>query len=254
MRIFKYTNGNSNSMNILSNSQIYCSLPYDFNDPFDCTSSIEFGNDYNKDPYEFFCKLMLDKFEEDNPDVGKELKKATLKIVKDGNVDYVKEYILKIYHDQFGKTDYQTLGVSCFSKNNNNILMWSHYANNHKGIVFEFDTNDKTFIHCEEVKYSEEYYKYNLNTFHDRSYSLLPLYTKAKYWEYEQEVRYVHPYGAGLVDFDPNSVKGIYLGCKSDENIFKEVSNVLLKTKRNIPIYKANKHFEMYSLTFQKIN
>ncbi len=38
-----------------------------------------------------------------------------------------------------------SIGVICFSSNYDNILMWSHYANNHKGICIEFDLNDSFF-------------------------------------------------------------------------------------------------------------
>ena len=32
-------------------------------------------------------------------------------------------------------------GVACFTTELNNILMWSHYADGHKGFCLEFDTN-----------------------------------------------------------------------------------------------------------------
>jgi hypothetical protein len=41
--------------------------------------------------------------------------------------------------------DINYLGLS-LTENNNNLLMWSHYAENHKGFVIEFNTNSKMFI------------------------------------------------------------------------------------------------------------
>ncbi|MBK7525892.1 MAG: DUF2971 domain-containing protein [Saprospiraceae bacterium] len=37
-------------------------------------------------------------------------------------------------------------GVCSFTTNNNNILMWSHYANNHKGICLEFITLNERLL------------------------------------------------------------------------------------------------------------
>ncbi|EJR0962114.1 TPA: DUF2971 domain-containing protein [Vibrio parahaemolyticus] len=36
---------------------------------------------------------------------------------------------------------YYEFAIVSLSETNNNLLMWSHYANQHKGIVIEFDTN-----------------------------------------------------------------------------------------------------------------
>lgn len=33
-------------------------------------------------------------------------------------------------------------GICCFSKTNNNIHMWSHYADSHKGICIEYDSSE----------------------------------------------------------------------------------------------------------------
>lgn len=92
-----------------------------------------------------------------------------------------------------------TLSVCCFSKNNNNILMWSHYANDHKGVCLEFDVPDddkdlkKDLI---EVVYNNEltvidnikrdekgHVKIRMDT--DGKF----LKTKFKHWEYEEELR-----------------------------------------------------------------
>ncbi|MEZ9120577.1 DUF2971 domain-containing protein [Vibrio cyclitrophicus] len=46
---------------------------------------------------------------------------------------------------------YFDYSVFSLSETNNNLLMWAHYANEHKGIVIEFDTSRRIF--------SREYYK-----------------------------------------------------------------------------------------------
>ena len=37
---------------------------------------------------------------------------------------------------------FQDYGIISLTTNNNNLLMWSHYADEHKGIVIGFDINE----------------------------------------------------------------------------------------------------------------
>lgn len=90
------------------------------------------------------------------------------------------------------------LCVCCFSKNMNEILMWSHYANNHKGVCIEFDIIDENVIKGQlmEVTYSNELS--TLNNVERTSTGHLSLNvssngkfltTKFQNWSYEEEFR-----------------------------------------------------------------
>lgn len=49
--------------------------------------------------------------------------------------------------DKFLKNSY----VSCFSGNNNDFLMWSHYSSKHQGICLEFDTDQNSGLFPYEI-------------------------------------------------------------------------------------------------------
>ncbi|MCU7988260.1 DUF2971 domain-containing protein [Shewanella sp. SW24] len=59
----------------------------------------------------------------------------------------------KIKGSNLSKLDFETLSENSYfdyavislSETNNNLLMWSHYADQHKGIVIEFDTDNPIF-------------------------------------------------------------------------------------------------------------
>lgn len=97
--------------------------------------------------------------------------------------------------------------VSCFSKDPKSILMWSHYAENHTGLCIEYERPESPdFV---DMKYSE--YRPRIKTSKLTSFLaaktilvedynqnfdqsiidelMTPYQTKAKEWEYEQEVR-----------------------------------------------------------------
>lgn len=94
----------------------------------------------------------------------------------------------------------KTLCVCCFSKNMNSILMWSHYADNHRGVCLEWDCG------IEKNKGSLFEMEYNniitiVNDVERTSSGHLSLNvttngrfmkTKFQTWEHEEEIRMIH--------------------------------------------------------------
>ena len=85
-----------------------------------------------------------------------------------------------------------TNGILCFSRRWRNPVLWSHYADSHRGICLGFDVRDEFF---EAGKYQEKRLDLNISKF-----KALPkqerlelvkklLFTKYKGWSYEEEVR-----------------------------------------------------------------
>src|SRR5260221_11935201 len=105
--------------------------------------------------------------------------------------------------DNTGTTVYdsfkKSLCVCCFSKNMNEILMWSHYADNHKGVCLEwdFDVEQKkgSFFEIEyddNVTILDEVKRYesgHLNLDIESNGKFMKL--KFKTWGYEEEIRII---------------------------------------------------------------
>lgn len=78
--------------------------------------------------------------------------------------------------------------ICCFSNNDNSMLMWSHYAQEHQGIMVEYwfggdlpnGVGIDKVIYTDEAKRKREENKYLFNQY---------LLTKNKEWSYEDEVR-----------------------------------------------------------------
>ncbi len=49
------------------------------------------------------------------------------------------------FNSVFLEKAFNTMGIVSFSETNDNLLMWSHYADNHRGIVVNFDTSHEFF-------------------------------------------------------------------------------------------------------------
>lgn len=100
------------------------------------------------------------------------------------------------------------LGVACFSgENADHVLMFSHYADRHKGIALVFDVvsdgpiGDLSFLgRGRRVSYVEHHRLPDLAKCRDSSRSHEVVLTKWKKWEYEDEYRVL----ANLEECDPS--------------------------------------------------
>lgn len=124
--LYKYTPHNTEyKYDIITKSQLWFSKIESFNDPID--SQLDYRQEYAQDE--------IKRYWENFPTtkLGYTLEKT---LIKYGNSQAFVDQQNRIFSQQ--RSD---MGVLCFSVNQKNILMWSHYANHHKGIVYEFKPN-----------------------------------------------------------------------------------------------------------------
>lgn len=75
-------------------------------------------------------------------------------------------------------------GLLCFAKNWNSPVLWSHYADNHRGICLGFDISDDLPT---QVSYVNS--RFNWPSAVDESFVKQLLFTKFSHWSYEDEYR-----------------------------------------------------------------
>lgn len=133
--------------------------------------------------------------------------------------------------------------VSCLCADYKNKLMWSHYADSHKGICVEYDFSKLNRVQPMPVCYTkirpkvpwkevvnQSFQTQNLVTRH----LIGALLTKDIAWKYEREWRILVPANESVDNIIAPPIKCIYLGALcSEENVvqLKAVAN-----KRGIPI------------------
>lgn len=81
--------------------------------------------------------------------------------------------------------------------------MWSHYADNHRGICLEFDTANPLFSEALGVVYCSEYPRWLPHEMERIAFEML--LTKAEDWKYEREFRII---GGMNMEKDPLNVDG----------------------------------------------
>ncbi|MBF7065782.1 DUF2971 domain-containing protein [Aliarcobacter butzleri] len=178
--LYKYRNFEDPYMiNIIKNSSLYFSQAKNFNDPFDLR--LDLKKNYTKQERLSYMKYLS---KENGSDLNhyKELKKKA-KDPKEFN---------KIKEESFYKV-FNKVSILSLSSDPKNILMWSHYAHNHTGLVFEFTQkfNTSFFLRIQKIRYKNDYTLSDLSrntAFIKKEFEEIFL-TKYSDWQYEQEYR-----------------------------------------------------------------
>lgn len=196
----------------LENNKLYLSSPKDFNDPYDCECKLN----YHLIIYYVYTSLYLESFSTWKAEI---FKKSSLdyRAMIENCPHYRKSYLNK-YKEHHNVPKFNTLIsdikddilISCFSETYNSVLMWSHYADEHRGICIEYDLQDlygniqftfnramypviynRTLADVTQLAIDTIFKK---SSKHVLNYVLIkPAVHKAIDWRYEQEWRIIFP-------------------------------------------------------------
>ncbi len=200
--LYKYRKFNEYTNNISTKSELCFSTFDKFNDPFDCNLDFRNENTYIYPDLKDFKKEIAKK-----RGMSKRLFNKNLSLK--GYAREHKKFILDMKNES---------GILSMSKTCANILMWSHYADDHKGLCFGFmalESNDECFKKGTPVSYSKDEIYTPINVFSTNyEEELTRLFsTKSKYWEYEEEFRFITINSNGLKNFSKESLREIIFGC-----------------------------------------
>src|SRR5579863_2139262 len=152
-RLYHYQGYNPEHLaDMIARQRIHCATPGKLNDPWDCRPWFS-PSVLQNDPAE------MERF---------------LEFLYQSAVAYVDPGLRKAYDDKM-RSDPAALreslaGLSrtvqeeiarrriyCLTPHADNILMWSHYADDHRGVCLEFSTSVQLFATAREVQYAREY-------------------------------------------------------------------------------------------------
>ncbi len=174
----------------------------------------------------------------------------------------------------------KSFAILCFTEKKDNLLMWSHYANSHKGFVLEFfpnhsffNQNDEPTIagHLRKVRYTLE--RPDFVFFDDE----LPkdqvtqnwidnlIWVKSEHWAYEEEWRILLTQNRCektitngesnihlLFTLPLDAIKNIYLGCKMSDQKINEFITLIAKedSLKHLKLFQAVPDENEYKLQF----
>ena len=151
----------------------------------------------------------------------------------------------------------------CLSAHNDIPLMWSQYADAHRGVCLIFDVKDPAIGMARRVNYPDAYPVFgNVHTPIDML--LVTMLNKAKYWEYEHEYRAIacgDPNEAdplvkcdslSYVKLGATALVGIVFGCAMSESDRWQVKELLELSHHPIELYEARKGHRDYGITIER--
>lgn len=297
MKLYRYTSLSDHTLKYLENMELYFQNPLYFNDPFECDLNcldFEFGENFDKrfDNYVLILRNRLDYINIKIIEISCRLRdyassdekfryyyatesnllfrefndlKEEISILEKVHYSKRKSALLDSWYTKKEKV-INRIGVVCYTETNSNILMWSHYANSHKGLCFEFDSNQNP------VKRWKNYKFHPINYSDSRKIDILEhgyvesffklLTTKSLHWEYEKEHRLITIKGSGCQPSPVDSIKSIIIGDKFKNNnggYLLKFMDILykLKERRNsskqIKYYKAERDKHNFQLNIKEL-
>lgn len=245
MKFYKYCAFDKYTIENILKSQVYFNTVCNFNDPLE------------------FKPVSLENIKKEN----------RLFINTSGDTPSSKE--VELNYKNFLNKITNLYGIFCLSQKKDNLLMWSHYANNHKGICLEFEINlpDKNFTKKFFEQTIEDFLDINHLKNMFTTYFIAPvlyqhnrvipeiivepekriginityaLITKFKYWEYEWEFRIILELKNKIkrifpcpINYHPQCLTGIILGERTNAEDEETLKLLIKKLEHKPTLYKA---------------
>lgn len=210
------------SIKNLEDQIIYLSRVTDFNDPFDTNMSL---------PDEEIFSIISQELP-----IPNEPNDEIMKLIHSYKEKHWAELEAKLTSD---KAYY----VSCFSSEPDNILMWSHYADKHKGFCIEYNLRKSTdyafLVSLLPVIYSSHRPTiprglvttlFDVSKREESTEALIcAALTKSKAWEYEKEWRFTYYDSTNRFSnrkFPIDCISKVILGCKTAPQYKDEIKGI----------------------------
>lgn len=215
---------------LLENHKIYFSSCKEFNDPFESAVNILSG--YT--PQQYYESFILGDM---TPEISKELTKQIVSGTIDGET-LLKQLTIEVI---------SSVGYYCMTTKPDNLLMWAHYGDSHKGVCLKFDIlkDLETFLVPIPVDYNEQYMDYDMLN----SDLLSILRRKSPDWSYEDEYRIIKTDHQGLWEIKPDCLVEIIFGCRTSEEDKNEIKNLATASGfTNVKFSEARMKRDSYGL------
>jgi len=292
MALYKYLN--SDRVDVLDNLMIRITQPTALNDPFESLPMIEKimeeSDFYNllrdkvgatelretvKDtlekelsPYKNLIDTKLFQSEEFLDVIMENFDNLTQPYIREA---LNPENLNKNYSENFKETFSNTFGVLSLTQNPDNLLMWSHYSESHKGFLIEFEQNADFFDQrinkidtirkLKKVDYVnkrpqiDKLFKSEKVEQDDYLEEIMNLFflTKSDVWSYEKEMRIVLPLENSnktvglpngekiyLINIPADIIKSVVFGSQIEESVENTISEILTRNEfKHVNIFRS---------------
>lgn len=244
--LYKYRSwSNEYHRKIISENQLYLASPKDFNDPIDC----RIGNNYSlldsDEKITEYAEIITTRHWDKVVQMGLDPNKEKERIINELKTDL--NSVQKGDDENTFKMQDKHFGVLSMSARFDSILMWSHYADFHKGFCVGFDETkmreSNLFGKGGPVTYDNEFPKIDPRNNRTPEKSFLQTHYKAKDWNYEEEYRLTKLFFPGeptqddrIVTVPNDFITEVIIGLKTPNEHKDEIMEVC--NRKQIPVYQ----------------
>lgn len=283
-QLYKYRSTSDNAINNLENDTVWLNSPSEYNDPFEFTEYID-SEKYSIVIENSMKDELISDLVRNNPVPNEILEKAknsdsALKVIAeyqfihiDGQDEKYVEIFMKIYDDFFKKFANDRNGekikemqehmkVCSFCESPEQLLMWSHYSDFHKGFCVEYNIgawaiNDNRRRILYPVIYQDNFYdvtghliKQTESGHFNNLYPIISGATKSKEWEYEKEWRFIFNIGPSFEkqNYSMNCQSKVFLGSRMNSSDKERILEIC--RRKNIEVYQAKTSVSHYKMEF----
>ncbi len=260
MKLYRYISLNGKvarrrAADALLSNIMYFQSPRQFNDPYDCKTLFNYLRASDEVWRRFFSQLFrVHKPKIDEKTLAKLVDLAMRKDIH--NSPDFRESQLNKYRKALSDAT-KNLGILCMSKVKNNILMWAHYADGHRGICIELNREVlRRHFYLDKVVYRDRYPSFNEFLRLARGNSLhLFLLSKARYWEYEKEWRAIQEIKNHnrQLQLPEGAISGVVLGCQISQRNMNLVTDWIRGAASKIKLYQAARSEVSYGVRIEEI-
>lgn len=236
-KLYKYRPFGVNTLRAITEAEIFYAKPSTFNDPLDCDPTIDLDIDRVHLERLLYRMLLKRKSEEEaRSDIG------YLRYMSSEYGDYktepeVENYLMRMVANDIKReldAELGNEGVLSLSATWKSGLMWSHYADEHRGICIEYDTRNQLHPRLGSVDYkgpraikTSDLYRWKVREDADAKERVVKtyFYTKSGEWRYEREWRDVRD-ESGVTEV-PFRTTAILCGLRCDSTVIKSIVKLL---------------------------
>lgn len=240
----------------LTGRSIYCSSPAQFNDPWDCKP--HFNTEILADPREnerhvlWAVDICRRRAKMSEVDITRMVK--TLRTDPTCAASLISEM-----SDQLAQEIAMQYRVYCLGPDIENLLMWAHYADCHKGVCLEFSLRNEVMCSALKCEYLKAFPLSRAYASDDED-TLRIVLAKAETWSYEREYRLVaqeraHANGTDTLMTDNNllnlpkgALMSVIVGCQCDH---EKVAALVKATAPDVKVRRAVRVPNRYELRIE---
>lgn len=225
---------------------MYWSSPAEFNDPMDCRPHFVFGNE-RRDQIAWARAAIRRNV----PKARRHERKGLERKLLEASPEQHRQRAIEGFSQWMNES-----AVCCFSTIPNSLLMWSHYADHHRGVVFVFEQQvEHQPFFAFPVNYTEDRPPVDITRIGTDGVLAIrsAILTKAAAWSYEAEMRMIeYRLPPGVRRFPQRALRGVIFGARVSDDDRKFVSGLIAASGREIECSTARLSETQFMLDITK--